>query len=735
MAGLSSKQYAKLVATAASTEANSSVVSEASRAKVVELRQACLVILSEQDTENPELQKACDLCSSFALLADNGHRMPDPDMQQASVEIIPLVIASATCGKTVMGQGAAWRTLGNLAYTRSFVAPDTAARDLVDRGVVVSAGKCLKSTHYCGSAPERKLRREAARFLNSISVHYFAQLELMSEEVLPQMLLELGRASSDQCEDSTIGMCVGAVTHMSFYEESQERLMSCGLVDALKPIAFSKRQEHKFVRAILGIASLMGQEEGYSKMATCDYMLASVQGALVAASEGKPYPPQSNTFDRVEHVLVGVDALAGNETNKVKMLENGTVDYLIHLVKTHPGCPILTSRLVSAMWKLSFNDRVRKRYEEHVDLVAHLQAIKHAQQTTDKTKKAIAGILWHLKQDEQRHNDELQSGAKGSSISMTLDRAEGSQAHGHSSATDPEDDVNARVRANTTTRQPVHVAIAGDVPQVMLSYSWATQDIVKRAANTLRAAGIKVWLDLDDLTGSTLGAMAEAVESSALVVVFVCKAYKDSPNCRVEAEYAFQLQKPIIPVKVERYTADGWLGALLGSKLWYEIFPQERYDSTMAALIKSIRADLKISAQPKPQIVDDGSMSIATDAAQEQKPTSTVPSSMTASTVVDPLMASMLVVDAVSNWGASEVATWLASNSLSALESLFHTNSLYHGAFAALVLSARERSPFEFTSDLKTSLSKASRVSIPSLMALAVALRRIQPNTDGPKSS
>ncbi len=45
-------------------------------------------------------------------------------------------------------------------------------------------------------------------------------------------------------------------------------------------------------------------------------------------------------------------------------------------------------------------------------------------------------------------------------------------------------------------------------------------------------AGFRVWVDVDCMYGSTLQAMAEAVENAAAVLVCVSERYKDSPNCR-----------------------------------------------------------------------------------------------------------------------------------------------------------------------------------------------------------
>ena len=77
--------------------------------------------------------------------------------------------------------------------------------------------------------------------------------------------------------------------------------------------------------------------------------------------------------------------------------------------------------------------------------------------------------------------------------------------------------------------------------------------------NKLQASGYRVWMDLEQMGGSTLEAMAKAVEDAAVVLVCVSQRYKESPNCRSEGEYAYQLNKDIIPLMIQRnYKADGW---------------------------------------------------------------------------------------------------------------------------------------------------------------------------------
>ena len=62
--------------------------------------------------------------------------------------------------------------------------------------------------------------------------------------------------------------------------------------------------------------------------------------------------------------------------------------------------------------------------------------------------------------------------------------------------------------------------------------------------------------------------MADAVEDAAGVCYGISNAYKESVNCRMEAQYGLQKKKPLIPLLlVEGYEADGWLGLMLGTSV------------------------------------------------------------------------------------------------------------------------------------------------------------------------
>jgi hypothetical protein len=78
---------------------------------------------------------------------------------------------------------------------------------------------------------------------------------------------------------------------------------------------------------------------------------------------------------------------------------------------------------------------------------------------------------------------------------------------------------------------------------------------------------------VEKMQGSTVEAMADAVEGAAAMCYGVSRAYKESANCRLEAQYAYQREKDMVPLMVEEgYRADGWLGMLLGTRLYYVLY-------------------------------------------------------------------------------------------------------------------------------------------------------------------
>ncbi len=117
------------------------------------------------------------------------------------------------------------------------------------------------------------------------------------------------------------------------------------------------------------------------------------------------------------------------------------------------------------------------------------------------------------------------------------------------------------------------------VGHVMVSYQWDAQRVIERIVRSLQQRKYDVWFDLDMMKGNILTAMSEGVDGAAVVLFGVSLAYKESGNCHLEAQYAHTSQVDMVPLMMQKnYTAKGWLGILLGSRLYYPFFEETEHE-------------------------------------------------------------------------------------------------------------------------------------------------------------
>ena len=64
----------------------------------------------------------------------------------------------------------------------------------------------------------------------------------------------------------------------------------------------------------------------------------------------------------------------------------------------------------------------------------------------------------------------------------------------------------------------------------MRRYQWDVQPTVLRIAASMRSRSFKVWVDTEMMSGSTLDAMAAAVEDAHCVLICITERYKVPPH-------------------------------------------------------------------------------------------------------------------------------------------------------------------------------------------------------------
>lgn len=129
---------------------------------------------------------------------------------------------------------------------------------------------------------------------------------------------------------------------------------------------------------------------------------------------------------------------------------------------------------------------------------------------------------------------------------------------------------------------------------VMISYNSGSKETVFKIRDYLKQNGVTFWIDVEHMSGSTLDAMSEAVENCTVFLMCYSAKYSQSENCKSEAEYARKRKKIIIPCKMEKgFDPSGWLGILIGSKIFYDFSGKYPFEKKMQELLRVVNSHLK----------------------------------------------------------------------------------------------------------------------------------------------
>ncbi|XP_072030884.1 uncharacterized protein [Amphiura filiformis] len=359
----------------------------------------------------------------------------------------------------------------------------------------------------------------------------------------------------------------------------------------------------------------------------------------------------------VAELLTGVCQLTGLEINKVKIGIQGGISLMFRILDIgySEEEQILAAKI---LWNLAFVD-INKQIIKLCN--SGTEALKEFQNSeVADLKEACKGVLW-----------EVYEGDKG----MYCSESSG--------------------EGDNESKRP---SSAGNGPHIMISYQWDVQPRMIELRQRLQQAGYRTWMDVDEMEGDLLVAMADAVENAAVVLVAMSQKYKDSQNCRTEASYAYKQNKTIVPLLVEDdYKADGWLGALVGMLKYYKFVADTEVDSSLPPLLQEIgnkgKVGSKYSAGP---IVPVKATTVS----------AAPPSSVTMVTAYKPPPPSNHDTpdgpqNTIRNWSTSDVEEWIISKDLSNVKSKMKS---YTGRQLIQMQCHYQRAPDFFLNYLKNDL-------------------------------
>ena len=167
---------------------------------------------------------------------------------------------------------------------------------------------------------------------------------------------------------------------------------------------------------------------------------------------------------------------------------------------------------------------------------------------------------------------------------------------------------------------------------IFISYNSESRSICLQIKTFLESIGFKCWIDVENIHGSSFDAMASGIEAASCVLICMTENYKESNNCRMEAEYTIQKKKPFVPLILQKsYRPDGWLGFILGSKIYID-YTKYSFEECSSRLQKELKNYDPVNVLTT---VSNNSSAVKKDIENISAPTKIITSSWTQDQVVD----------------------------------------------------------------------------------------------------
>ena len=347
-----------------------------------------------------------------------------------------------------------------------------------------------------------------------------------------------------QSSKESIDKVLDCLMESSVIDSSKSILLEFGTKEIIQPFVDNQNSDYHFIGCIIQAflsSSDVNNSNKFGSNPTSPKVISKILDVIdtFINTVAQSYTYTRGYFIFCYNVLKALGSLARNEANMKELKNNGIVKKIFEFIQNRKDNLLKTSErtvreLSTLIWTLSFDHECKSEFLSN-KIVEILKGFNV--KDNESVKRAVDGAIFTLIGNQNQNRNER----KG---------------------------------------------------QVMISYCWTEKEKARGIAKYLQLKNIPVWIDIQQMEGNVLGKMAEAVEESSVILVFLSTGYKESQSCRTEAEYAYKLQREMVFIRAEEnYEPRGWLGALLGNKLWYNpwknlIFNEESFSPIFSQIIK-----------------------------------------------------------------------------------------------------------------------------------------------------
>ncbi|UJR28257.1 hypothetical protein I4U23_009507 [Adineta vaga] len=258
---------------------------------------------------------------------------------------------------------------------------------------------------------------------------------------------------------------------------------------------------------------------------------------------------------RLKNLLASLKILLQHDQIRDEIYKQSGLPLFIYCVTNTENDTLIRQRALENLIIMSFNTNVRNELKQNTDFLEHIKLLSENSADAD-LQHAAESLLWILTKD-----DTSESTSTNQSSDLSYD--------------------------------------------IMISYCHKDKDLCFQLYDRLQRDNFRVWLDRDQMHGTPLEAMSNAIEKAEFVFVCMSDGYKQSGYCKMEAYYALERQCSIIPLVMKaQYRPDGWLGIVVTGRMRVD-FPKYGFEDAYKKLLIEIERTRKerkaeTKSYPKP---------------------------------------------------------------------------------------------------------------------------------------
>ncbi|CAF3933768.1 unnamed protein product [Rotaria sp. Silwood2] len=241
---------------------------------------------------------------------------------------------------------------------------------------------------------------------------------------------------------------------------------------------------------------------------------------------------------RIKNLLTRLKILLQHDQIRDEIYKQNGVPLFIYCATVTKYDTIIQQRALENLLIMSFNEKVHLNLKENTTFMTQIKSISE-NSTEPDLQRAAESLLWILTKDE-------------------------------------------------TSKESIDNQTSETTYDIMISYSHKDKDLCFQLYDRLQKDNFRVWLDRDQIHGTPLESMSNAIENSEFVFLCMSDAYKQSGYCKMEAYYALERQCCIIPLVMKsQYRPDGWLGIVVTGRMRID-FPKYGFEDAYNKLMIEI---------------------------------------------------------------------------------------------------------------------------------------------------